>query len=73
MVRNSHYKQTIGHSLQLLMKTAGIKHIKVDQLDGKRLIPFNFNLEHIPGKNMGFADYLSRHPKHKPPPPIFNG
>ena len=34
-----------------------------------RLLPFNFNLEHIPGKNMGFADYLSRHPKQKPPPP----
>ena len=31
------------------------------------LLPFNFNLEHIPGKNTGFADYLSRHPKHKPP------
>ena len=34
-----------------------------------RLLPFHFNLEHIPGKNMGFADYLSRHPKNKPPPP----
>ena len=34
-----------------------------------RLLPFNFNLEHIPGKNMGFADYLSRHPKNNPPPP----
>ena len=34
-----------------------------------RLLPFNFNLEHIPGKKMGFADYLSRHPKNKPPPP----
>ena len=34
-----------------------------------RLLPFNFNLEHIPGKNMGFADYLSRHPKNLPPPP----
>ena len=31
------------------------------------LLPFNFNLEHIPGKNMGFADYLSRHPKNNPP------
>ena len=34
-----------------------------------RLLPFNFNLEHIPGKNMGFADYLSRHPKNSPTPP----
>ena len=34
-----------------------------------RLLPFNFKLEHIPGKNMGFGDYLSRHPKTKPPPP----
>ena len=33
-----------------------------------RLLPFNFNLERIPGKNMGFADYLSHHPKNKPPP-----
>ena len=34
-----------------------------------RLLPFNFNLEHIPGKNMGFADYLSCHLKNKLPPP----
>ena len=34
-----------------------------------RLLPFNFELELIPGKNMGFADYLSRHPKKKPSPP----
>ena len=34
-----------------------------------RLLPFDFNLEHIPGKNMGFADYLSRHPKQQPTPP----
>ena len=27
-----------------------------------RLLPFNFTIEHIPGKNMGFADYLSRNP-----------
>ena len=33
-----------------------------------RLLPFSFNLEHIPGKNMGFADYLSRHHKNEPPP-----
>ena len=32
-----------------------------------RLLPFHFNLEHIPGKFMGFADYLSRHPKNNPP------
>ena len=27
-----------------------------------RLLPFNFNIEHIPGKQMGFADYFSRKP-----------
>ena len=27
-----------------------------------RLLPFNFNIEHIPGKQMGFADYFSRNP-----------
>ena len=37
-----------------------------------RLLPLNFNLEHIPGKNMGFADYLSRNPKQKPLPPAFD-
>ena len=25
-----------------------------------RLPPFNFNIEHIPGKQMGFAEYFSR-------------
>ena len=33
-----------------------------------RLLPFNFLIEHIPGKNMGFADYLSRHPSGSPTP-----
>ena len=32
-----------------------------------RLLPFNFTIEHIPGKNMGFADYISRNPS---PPPV---
>ena len=27
-----------------------------------RLLPFHFSVEHVPGKNMGFADYLSRNP-----------
>ena len=27
-----------------------------------RLLPFHFSVEHIPGKNMGAADYLSRNP-----------
>ena len=27
-----------------------------------RLLPFNFNIEHIPGKQMVFADYFSRNP-----------
>ena len=33
-----------------------------------RLLPFNFIIEHMPGKNMGFADYLSRHPSGSPKP-----
>ena len=33
-----------------------------------RLLPINFNIEHIPGKNMGFADYLSRNPSGKASP-----
>ena len=27
-----------------------------------RLLPFHFSHEHIPGKNRGFVDYLSRNP-----------
>ncbi len=27
-----------------------------------RLLPFNFNIEHIPGKSLGWAAYSSRHP-----------
>ena len=34
-----------------------------------RLLPFNFTIEHVPGKDMGFADYLSRNPSQHPPPP----
>ena len=30
-----------------------------------RLLPFNFTIEQIPGKNMGFEDYLSRNPSGK--------
>ena len=33
-----------------------------------RLLPFHFSVEHIPGKNMGFADYLSRNPSGDPIP-----
>ena len=33
-----------------------------------RLLPFNFKIEHLPGKDMGFADYLSRNPSQPPPP-----
>ena len=32
-----------------------------------RLLPFYFTVEHVPGKNMGFADYLSRNPSGKAP------
>ena len=34
-----------------------------------RLLPFHFSVGHIPGKNMGFADYLSRNPSGDPIPP----
>ena len=34
-----------------------------------RLLPFNFTIEHVPGKDMGFRDYLSRNPSQPPPPP----
>ena len=27
-----------------------------------RLLPFDFNIEHIPGANMGLVDYISRQP-----------
>ena len=27
-----------------------------------RLLPFDFTVQHIPGKNMGFANYFSRYP-----------
>ena len=27
-----------------------------------RLLPFNFSVEHNAGKNIGFADYFSKHP-----------
>ena len=33
-----------------------------------RLLPFSFTIEHIPRKNMVFADYLSRHPSGPPVP-----
>ena len=28
-----------------------------------RLLPFDFNIEHIPGAKMGLVDYISRQPK----------
>ena len=31
-------------------------------VERERLLPFHFSVEHIAGKNMGFADYFSRHP-----------
>ena len=27
-----------------------------------RLIPFSFSIEHVPGRSMGWADFLSHHP-----------
>ena len=34
-----------------------------------RLLPFNFNIAHIPGKQMGFADYFSQNPNGIATPP----
>ena len=33
-----------------------------------KLLPYTFLIQHIPGKDMGFTDYLSRNPHQKPPP-----
>ena len=33
-----------------------------------KLLPYTFSIQHIPGKDMGFTDYLSRNPHQKPPP-----
>ena len=33
-----------------------------------KLLPFEFTIEHLPGKDMGFVDYLSRHPSGEPVP-----
>ena len=33
-----------------------------------KLPPFDFTVEHLPGKDMGFVDYLSRHPSGEPVP-----
>ena len=33
-----------------------------------KLLPFDFTFEHLPGKDMGFVDYLSRHPSGEPAP-----
>ena len=30
-----------------------------------RLLPFNFNIEHIPGTRMGLVDYISRQPNQR--------
>ena len=30
-----------------------------------RLIPFQFDIEHLPGAKMGLVDYISRHPNQK--------
>ena len=33
-----------------------------------KLLSYTFSIQHIPGKDMGFTDYLSRNPHQKPPP-----
>ena len=38
-----------------------------------RLLPFNSTIHYVPGKDMGFTDYLSRNPSQPPPPPPSTG
>ena len=33
-----------------------------------KLLPYTFTIKHLPGKDMGFTDYLSRNPHQRPPP-----
>ena len=33
-----------------------------------KLLPFDFTVEYLPGKDMGFVDYISRHPSGEPVP-----
>ena len=33
-----------------------------------KLLPFDFTVEHLPGKDMGFVDYISRNPSGEPIP-----
>ena len=35
-----------------------------------RLLPFHFKVQHVPGKNMGIADYFSRYPISPAPQPL---
>ena len=35
-----------------------------------RLLPFHFTVQHVPGKNMRFADYFSRYPISPAPQPL---
>ena len=34
----------------------------------EKLLPFDFTVEHLPGNEMGFVDYLSKHPSGEPEP-----
>ena len=34
-----------------------------------RLIPFDYEIEHVPSSSLGFVDYISRHPTFKAPLP----
>ena len=36
-----------------------------------RLIPFDFDIQHLAGSKMGLIDYISRHPVRKPQPPAY--
>ena len=71
MVRNSYSKRIIKHYFQHLKKIEETKHTYQSRLTRwvDRLLPIHFTVEHVPGKNMGFADYLSRNPTGEAIPP----
>ena len=56
MGRTLHSKRSIKHFWAHLKKTEE-KHLPKPF---NRLLPFHFSVEHNAGKNIGFADYLSR-------------
>ena len=57
----SRSKRIIKHYFQHSKKIEKTKRSRLTRWVD-RLLPFHFSVEHVPGKNMGFADYLTRNP-----------